>query len=42
VLQGVGVINGWHLPGFAVVMGKSSDLFTGKSWQTLGLQRPAA
>jgi len=41
-VQGAGIINGWHLPGIAVVLGKSSDLFTSKSWATMGLQRPAA
>jgi hypothetical protein len=39
-VQGAGVINGWHLPGFAVVMGKSADLFTATFWTMVGLQRP--
>ena len=35
---GVGSINGWTLPSFAVVKGKSADLFTTQFWTTMGLK----
>jgi len=33
---GAGSFDGWNLPNFAVVMLKSSDLFTSKYWATMG------
>ncbi len=37
---GVGMYNGWCLPGFAVVQFKSKGLFSDLFWGVVGLKMP--
>ena len=38
--HGVGVMNGWSLPSFAVAILKGKTLFTPKFWAQMGQEMP--